>query len=130
MINYPWLDEYLLSKPGAIKDYKAEWDWNRYMIGGKMFAAIMCPSEKYNAMYAGKDLISLKSDPMMSELLREKYPKDVLPGFYCGKLTWNSVDLGGSVPDDELKQMIDDSYRMVFAKLTKKLQKEISQAAQ
>jgi len=125
--NYPWLDEYLRSKQGAVKDYKAEWGWHRYMIGGKMFAAIMHPSEKYNAMYAGKDLINLKCDPMMSELLRENHP-EVLPAFYCGKLTWNSVDLGGGLPGDILKQMIDDSYRLVFNKLTKKMQKEVIEA--
>ena len=125
-MNYLWLDEYLLSKPGVVKDYKPEWDWHRYMIGGKMFAATMCPSEKHNPMYAGKQLISMKSDPLMSELLRENHPQYILPGFYCGKLTWNSVDLGGDVPDDTLRQMIDDSYRLVFAKLTKKLQREVT----
>ena len=25
-----WLDEYLLAKPGAVKDYKPEWGWWRY----------------------------------------------------------------------------------------------------
>ena len=129
MNNYPWLDEYLLTKPGATKDYKVEWDWHRYMIGGKMFAFLTRPAEKYDPMYAGKDLISLKCDPMLSELLRANHPEEILPGFYCGKLTWNSVDLGGNVPGDIIKQMIDDSYRLIFEKLTKKLQKEILEAA-
>ena len=124
MKNHPWLDEYLLSKPGATKDYKVEWDWHRYTICGKMFAFITRPAEKYDPLYAGKDLISLKCDPMMSELLRANHP-EILPGFYCGKLTWNSVDLGGSLPGDTIRQMIDESYRLVFEKLTKKLQKEI-----
>ena len=129
MKNYPWLDEYLLSKPGATKDYKVEWDWHRYMIGGKMFAFLTRPAEKYDPMYAGKDIISLKCDPMMSELLRANHP-EILPGFYCGKLTWNSLDLGGSLSDKTIRQMIDESYRLVFEKLTKKLQKEILEAAQ
>jgi len=125
--NYPWLDEYLLAKPGTVKDYKAEWEWQRYMVGGKLFAAIMRPSDKYDPAYAEKDLINLKCDPMLAELLRKEYP-EVLPGFYSDKRTWNSVDLGGSLSDDTLRQMIDDSYRLVFEKLTKKLQKEISGA--
>jgi hypothetical protein len=41
MNNYPWLDDYLLGKPGATKDFKVEWGWYRYMAGGKMFAAVM-----------------------------------------------------------------------------------------
>ena len=129
MKDYPWLNEYLLAKPGAVKDYKAEWDWHRYSIGGKMFAFLTCPAEKYNPMYACKDIVSLKSDPMMSELLRANYPGDIMPGFYCGKLTWNSVDLGGNVPENTIKQMVDDSYRLIFEKLTRKLQKEILEGA-
>lgn len=128
MKNYPWLDQYLLSKPGTVKDYKAEWGWHRYMVGGKLFAALMHPSDKYDPAYAEKNLINLKCDPMLAELLRNEHPQ-VMPGFYSDKRTWNSVDLGGGLPDDILRQMIDDSYRLVFEKLTKKLQKEISEAA-
>jgi predicted DNA-binding protein (MmcQ/YjbR family) len=124
MNNYPWLDEYLLSKPGATKDYKIEWQWERYMVGGKMFAALMNPSEKYDPAYAGKDLINLKCDPLLAELLRKEHT-EVLPGFYSDKRCWNSVNLGGELSDDALRMMLDDSYHLVFAKLTKKLQKEI-----
>jgi len=125
MKNYPWLDEYLLSKPGVAKDYKVEWEWYRYMVGGKMFAAILRPSDKHDPAYANKDLISLKCDPMLSEIIRAEHD-EVMPGFYCDKRTWISVDLGGNLPADSIKQMINDSYRLVFEKLTKKLQKEIS----
>ncbi len=127
MNNYPWLDEYLLAKPGVAKDFKAEWGWYRYMVGGKLFAALMHPSEQYDPAYAGKDLINLKCDPMMAELLRSAHP-EVMPGFYSDKRTWNSVNLGGDLQDGQLKMMIDDSYRLVFEKLTKKLQREITAA--
>lgn len=124
MKKYPWLDEYLLVKPGATKDYKVEWGWHRYMVGGKTFAAILHPSDKYDPAYAEKDLINLKCDPLLAELLRGEHP-EVMPGFYSDKRTWNSVDLGGNLPEEQLKFMVDDSYRLVFEKLTKKLQKEI-----
>ena len=130
MGKYPWLDEYLLAKPGVTKDFKEEWGWHRYMIGGKdgqlgkMFAALMRPSAKYDPAYANKNLINLKCDPGLAEILRDNHP-EILPGFYSDKRTWNSVDLGGKLPDDLLKQIIDDSYQLVFAKLTKKLQQEI-----
>lgn len=128
MNHYPWLDEYLLAKPGVAKDYKVEWEWWRYQIGGKLFAAILCPGEKYAPEYAGKDLLSLKCDPLLAELLRKEH-EEVLPGFYCDKRSWNSVDLGGTLPDAQLRQLCDDSYRLVFGKLTKKLQREIMEAA-
>lgn len=33
------VDAYLRAKPSAEKDFKAEWEWWRYLVGGKMFAA-------------------------------------------------------------------------------------------
>ena len=128
MDQYTWLDHYLLSKPGAVKDYKAEWGWNRYMVGGKMFAATMRPSDQYDPAYAKKDLLNLKCDPLLAEVLRKNHP-EVLPGFYSDKRCWNSVDLGGGLTDDQLRQMCDDSYRLIFEKLTKKCQKEILEQA-
>ena len=121
MSAYPWLEEYLLQRPGVTSDFKVEWGWQRYMVGGKLFAALMHPTDKYDAAYAEKDLLNLKCDP----LLRQQHP-EVLPGFYSDKRCWNSVDLGGGLPDDLLRRMIDDSYQLVFAKLTKKLQREIA----
>ena len=124
-MKYEWLDAYLLAKPGAVKDFKEEWQWWRYQVGGKLFAALMHPSNKYDPIYAGKDIINLKCEPMLAELLRKEYT-EILPGFYMDKRCWNSVDLGGTLSDGQLKQMCDDSYRLVFEKLTKKLQKELS----
>lgn len=128
MNRYEWLDEYLLSKPGAAKDFKEEWQWLRYQVGGKLFAAMMHPAEKYDPAYAGKDLLNLKCDPMLADMLRKTH-KEVLPGFYSDKRSWNSVDLSGKLSDGQLKQMCDESYRLVFEKLTKKLQKEILERA-
>lgn len=128
MNHYEWLDEYLLAKPGAEKDFKAEWQWWRYLVGEKMFAAVLHPSEEYDPMYAGKDLLTLKCDPMLADALRGEYD-EILPGFYTDKRGWNSVDLSGSLEDDFLRHLCDESYRLVFEKLTKKAQREIMETA-
>lgn len=128
MGNYNWLDDYLLAKPGAVKDFKEEWQWWRYQVGGKLFAATMHPSDKYDPAYGDKNLINLKCDPLLAELLRKEHP-DVMPGFYSDKRCWNSVNLDGSLSDDQLRQMCDDSYRLIFEKLTKKAQKSILEEA-
>ena len=39
-MHYPWIDEYLLSLPSVTKDLQPDWNWIRYKIGDKMFAAI------------------------------------------------------------------------------------------
>ncbi len=128
MNRYEWLDAYLMTKPGVAKDFKEEWQWLRYQVGGKLFASVMHPSDKYDPAYAEKDLINLKCDPMLADVLRKTHA-EVLPGFYSDKRCWNSIDLGGNLSDEQLKQMCDDSYRLVFEKLTKKLQKEILEAS-
>lgn len=124
MNRYEWLDSYLCSKPGAEKDYKAEWEWFRYMIRGKMFAAVCTPGPEHPA-YGGRTLVSLKCEPRIAELFRGQYP-DVVPGFYCNKEHWNSVYLDGQVPEEALRGMCDMSYELILKKLPKKVQAEIA----
>lgn len=117
ILKYEWFDEYCLSKKGASKDFKIEWEATRYLIGGKMFA--MAGGDKYN-----KKILTLKCEPAFGELLRVEYPH-IVPGYYMNKEHWNSVYLEGDVPDDVLKQMIDMSYNLVLNSLSKKMAKEI-----
>lgn len=128
MDRFGWLDAYLLSLPGATRDYKEEWQWMRYQVGGRLFAALLHPGQQYDAMYAGRDLLTLKCDPMEAEFLREQYP-EILPGFYTDKRCWNSVDLSGELPEALIRQMCTQSYHLVFEKLPKKRREEILQSA-
>lgn len=108
----------LLKKDGVTKDYKEEWNWIRYMIGGKMFVAI-CLDEDHNPYY-----ITLKLDPMDGEFLRKQY-EDIVPGYYMNKVHWNSIKPDGEVPDDLLKDLLDKSYGLVLAGFSKRKQAEI-----
>ena len=99
-MRYPWIDDYLMAKPAVTKDFKAEWNWIRYFIGGKMFAAVLLDFE-HQPYY-----INLKLEPMEGELLRQQY-EDIVPGYYSNKQHWNSIKPDGAVPDELLKQMLD-----------------------
>ena len=122
-MNYTWLDEYLLSLPGAEKDYKPEWQWFRYMVRGRLFAAVCSPDAKHRT-YGGHDLVNLKCDPAESELLRAQYP-EILPGFYTDKRTWIAALLDGALPDEVLRDLCAKSHRLVLEKLPKYVQREI-----
>ena len=122
-MNYAWLDDYLLSLPGAEKDYKPEWGWFRYMLRGKLFAAVCYPGPEHKT-YGGHDLINLKCDPVRSELLRASYP-DILPGFYSDKRAWIACFLDGELPDELLRQLCEDSHRLALEKLPKYARREI-----
>ncbi|MFT4006694.1 MAG: MmcQ/YjbR family DNA-binding protein [Lacrimispora sp.] len=117
-MRYQWINEYLLSMKGASSDFKEEWNWRRYLLGDKMFAAV-CMDNQGEAQ-----LITLKLEPLEGDFLRQQY-EDILPGYYMNKLHWNSVRADGNVPDDLLKDMLEKSYDLVLSKMTKKKQKEL-----
>ena len=116
---YPWIDDYLLQKPGVTKDLQPDWNWIRYQIGGKLFAAV-CLDDQDQPYY-----ITLKLDPAEGDFLRGQY-EDILPGYYMNKTHWNSVRAQGSVPDDLLRNLLDEAYRLVLHSLPKKKQREIT----
>lgn len=122
-MRYDWLDAYLLSLPGAEKDYKPEWQWFRYMVRGKLFAAVCSPGPEHRT-YGGHDLVNLKCEPAESELLRAQYP-EILPSFYTDKRTWIAALLDRDLPDEVLRQLCADSHRLVLAKLPKYVQRDI-----
>lgn len=117
-MRYTWIDEYLLNKQGVTKDLKKEWNWIRYQIGGRLFAAI-CLDDNDKPYY-----ITLKLDPEEGAFLRSQYA-DIIPGYYCNKVHWNSIRPDGEVPDELLKDLLDKSYLLVLSGFSKKKQKEI-----
>ena len=123
-MKYPWLDEYLLSKPGTEKDFKIEWGWHRYMVRGKLFAAVCAPQGMKDERYNGHELVNLKCDPRLAEGFREQYP-EILPGFYCDKRLWIACLLDGSLPDEVLRDLCAKSHQLILGKLPRYVQKEI-----
>ena len=119
-MKYDWIDAYLLAKQGVTKDLQPDWNWVRYQIGGKLFAAV-CLDEQNRPYY-----ITLKLDPMEGDFLRQQY-EDILPGYYMNKVHWNSIRADGNVPDNLMREMLDKSYKLVLGGLSKKKQKEISE---
>lgn len=117
-MRYTWMDEYLLEKPGVTKDLQADWNWIRYHVGGKMFAAICLRDDGRE-----KD-ITLKLEPLEGEFWRGQY-EDVIPGYYMNKAHWYSINPCGAVPDELLRDMLDKSYALVLGGFSKKKQREI-----
>lgn len=84
-------------------------------VGGKMFLLINL--EHQPASFAAK------GDPEKNLELREKHHQ-ITGAYHMNKTHWNGVVCEG-LRKDLIKEMIDDSYGLVFKSLTKKLQKEI-----
>lgn len=52
------------------------------------------------------------------------YPADAHVMAYIGRSGWNTLDIGGTIPDDEIVEAIDASYSAVLAKLPKRQRPE------
>lgn len=117
-MNYPWIEEYCLSKKGAEKEFKMEWGALRYLLFDKMF--VMQGDNNH-----GIEIITVKLKPERGELLRMEYPESIFPGYYMNKTHWNSLDLNSDVPDQLVREMIDESYMLIFQGLTRAKRLEI-----
>ena len=117
-MRYTWVDGYLMAKRGVTRDLQAEWNWIRYKIGGKMFAAILLDDNDQPCY------INLRLEPLEGEAMRRQYP-DIIPGYYSNKLHWNSVLADGAIPDELLRHWLDQSYRLVLGDFSRQKQREI-----
>ena len=104
------LKKYLLNKPEAAEDFPFGPEVAVYKVRDKMFALIGRENNEAR--------INLKCDPAEAEQLRMVFDA-VLPGYHMNKKHWNTVIINGSVPDQEVKRMIDNSYTLVVKKLGK-----------
>jgi predicted DNA-binding protein (MmcQ/YjbR family) len=100
--------EHCLAKPGAWQDEPWEGDVVA-KVGDKIFA------------FLGGDGVGIKcgSNREEADELVDTYPDDVGKMAYIGRSGWNTVRLGGAVPDDEILELIDTSYETIVAKLPK-----------
>jgi len=62
--------------------------------------------------------VSLNCDPALAAVLRGRYAA-ITPGYHLNKRHWNTVTLDGSVPDDQVLELVDHSYDLVLAGLTR-----------
>lgn len=102
--------EYCLRKTGATEDTPFGEDHLVFKVGGKMFALLSLDEVPSTA--------NLKCEPDLALELRDRY-EQVRPGYHMNKKHWNTVELGGGIPDAELREMIDHSYERVVRSPTK-----------
>ncbi len=62
--------------------------------------------------YQGQVRINVKVEPEWRDFWRNTY-KSVIPEYHQNKEHWNTVILDGSVPDEDVKRMIAESYDLV-----------------
>ena len=110
MMDFETMRAYLGGKRGAREEYPFDATTLVFKVGGKMFALVAEDGEPPR--------VTLKCDPPEAEALRAAFPA-IRPGYHMNRVHWNTVTLDGSVPDDVVREMMDDSYALVVRSLTK-----------
>lgn len=116
-MNIEYFREYCMAKPGVTEGFPFDNNTLVFKVMGKMFALVDVD------MF---ESINLKCEPSKALELREKYP-EVAAGYHMNKMHWNTVQTGGNLTDELLKEWIDHSYDLVVQKLPEKLKNELNQ---
>ena len=106
-MDHKQVEEYVLSMPNSVREYPFGEEVAVYKVNDKMFALIAEGSKPVR--------ISLKCDPQLSEVLREKY-ETVMPGYHLNKKHWNTIVLSGQLPWEDIQGFIRHSYDLVNGK--------------
>jgi predicted DNA-binding protein (MmcQ/YjbR family) len=111
------LIDFCLSFDTVYEDYPfdrvkdgTEWTVMRHRKNKKSFALIY---ERNNKL-----CINLKCDPNEADFLRGIF-SDLIPAYHMNKTHWNTVFVGGDVPDTKIKIMIEQSYNKIKPKKKK-----------
>ncbi|GAA2384171.1 MmcQ/YjbR family DNA-binding protein [Dactylosporangium salmoneum] len=98
-----------LGKPGAWQDQPWEGDVVA-KVGPKIFA------------FVGDTGVGVKCAPTReaADEWLHRYPGDATAMAYIGRSGWNTLQIGGAIPDEEILEAVDESYRWVVSKLPRK----------
>jgi predicted DNA-binding protein (MmcQ/YjbR family) len=99
-----------LAQPEAVEEFPFTPDHSVFKVAGKMFAISALKRQPLE--------ISVKCDPERALQFRASY-EAIAPGWHLNKRHWNTITLGGDVPDALVRDMIEDSYDLVVDGLSK-----------
>lgn len=107
--------KYGLSFPDTYRDapfHDDNWQLIRVKGSSKTFMLVY---ERNGSVW-----VNVKVDPEWRDFWRRTYPS-VIPAYHQNKEHWNTIILDGTIPEDEVKRMIADSYDLVTDTPTKRI---------
>lgn len=109
--------EVLLNKEHVLEETPFGPEVLVYKVGGKMFALLTIEEVPVR--------MNLKCDPERSLDLRDRFDS-ILPGYHMNKKHWNTLVLDQALPNPLMVELIDHSYDLVFASLTKRVREGLN----
>jgi predicted DNA-binding protein (MmcQ/YjbR family) len=105
-----------LEQTGAVEDFPFGPEHSVFKVEGKIFAL--------SALERTPLEVSLKCEPDLAVALRDSYAA-IRPGYHLNKRHWNTVTLDGSLPDQLVRDLIEDSYDLVVSALSKRQREQL-----
>lgn len=120
------LRELCLAQPGSFEDFPFGPETSVFKVQAlrgrsrpgraKMFALSQLDARPLS--------VSLKSDPNLAVELRRTHP-EITAAWHLDKRHWNGVDLSGTLQEDLVQAMIEDSWDLVVAGMTRAEQADL-----
>jgi predicted DNA-binding protein (MmcQ/YjbR family) len=102
-------------QPGAIEDFPFGPETSVFKVGGKIFALSTLDRTPLS--------VSVKCEPELAVDLRRTYPA-IRPGYHLNKRHWNTITLDGSLDDQLVRDLVEDSYDLVVSALPKRVREQ------
>ena len=106
-MNIETLREYVLQKPNVTEGFPFGDSVIVFKVNGKMFLLVPLDTEQLQ--------FNAKCDPDHAIELREQYDC-IQPGFHMNKKHWNTVVVDGTIKNNQLLELVDESYDLVSKK--------------
>ena len=101
---------------GAVEEFPFGPETSVFKVRGKIFAL--------TALERAPLEVSVKCEPELAEQLRNTYPA-IRPGYHLNKRHWNTVTVDGDLPDQLVRDLIEDSYDLVVGALPKRMRDQL-----
>lgn len=103
------LRTFCLSFNAAVEDFPFTPETSVFKVLGKLFALTRLDAHPLT--------VNLKCDPDDAVRLRGEHEGLIIPGYHMNKRHWNTVTADGELPDQLVRELIEDSYDLVVAGL-------------
>ena len=115
-VNATELRACCLAQVGAFEDFPFGPEHSVFKVAGKMFAL--------SALDRTPLEVSVKCEPEVAVQLRASYAA-IRPGYHLNKRHWNTITLDGSLTDQLVRDLIEDSYDLVVSALPKRTREQL-----
>ena len=110
------LRDLCLTFHGSEETFPFGFETSVFKVAGKMFALSRLDGEPLS--------VSVKCEPMLAEQLRAAH-SCITAGYHLNKRHWNTVLLDGTLPEQMVADMVEDSYDLVVSQFSRARQRAL-----